>query len=124
MEIKNIISEHLDEKLISNIIVDEYINENLQKKYENVINQFNLEKDDIFMLTNFLIKPQSIKIYENNTVYFQEEEEIFNNSFIFGGVSNYEYDEETDDEDSDYGWHRCVVDGSDCGFCNNCRYDF
>lgn len=123
MEIKNIISEHLDEKLISNIIVDDYINENLQKKYKNVKNQFNMEKDDVYMFTNFLIKPHLIKIYENDRVYFQEDdiniEDIYS---IDGEESNYDYDEDSDDSTNFY--HHCIIDNSNCGYCRDCRSRF
>lgn len=128
MEIKNIIESHLDEKMISNIIVDDFINESLQQKHKRILNEFNLNKDDPYTFTNFILKPHLIKIYEDGISYYEKysfftEDELYNT----------EEDEDNFDED-DYSYesftfgnnniHRCVIDGSDCGFCNDCRYRY
>lgn len=126
--IKNILEEYLDEKMISNIIVDQFINEELSKKHKTIVRELNLTFTDPYSLTHFILKPDFIPSYtDDGIIYELTEEPMYNteeDSFIFDGLSSYNSDENRDYDEDSIGYHRCIFDGSDCGFCNDCRYSF
>lgn len=70
-QIKNIIEEYLDEKFISNIIIDDYINIDLSRKHKSIITELNMNFNDPYTLTNFILKPHLIKSYTDKGIIYE-----------------------------------------------------
>ena len=141
MENKQILTKQVGESAISNMIIDEFTNNELNEKLEWVhkelyyrfwVWKMNKVHDELKSY-GFIPIPYEDDYYLDDHVPYCEIHGSYNCRYPHlcemelcicdRGMRNPSCEIHSSNEQESSGIHQCIIDGSDCGVCRECRYD-